>query len=490
MTIGELLEGAEVVDSTCDLSTKVRGLAYDSRAVRPGDLFFALRGERADGLGFAPQALEAGAAAVVCAADAEHPTFPHVAVKAPRAAMAIAADRFHGEPSRHLRVAGVTGTNGKTTTTHLIRHLCERAGMRCGMIGTITHWNGLEEVPAARTTPESTDIQGLLAEMLRSGCKACAMEVSSHALVQHRADAIRFAVAVFTNLTQDHLDYHGTMEEYFAAKSRLFEMLLEHGGRKARAVLNFDDRFGRRLAGRFDRKLKVLSYGMGVGAGLRASHARQSPRGTTFRLEAKGREYLVRSPLIGTFNVYNVLAALGAGLALGLELRAMVAALAEAPQVPGRLQRINAPRSFQVFVDYAHTPDALDNVLRALRELSPARLITVFGCGGDRDRAKRPLMAAAAEAHSDHVIVTSDNPRNEDPDAIIADIVEGLRRTHEVVPDREEAIRRAVEAAEPGDIILIAGKGHENYQEVRGTRLDFDDAKVAARAIAEKPVQT
>jgi len=386
----------------------------------------------------------------------------------------------------------VTGTNGKTTTTYLIKHLCDHAAMRCGLIGTIHYTVGGQILPAARTTPESADIQKLFAGMLDAGSRACAMEVSSHALVQHRADAIQFTAAVFTNLTQDHLDYHETMDAYYAAKAHLFELLVLEGSKKARAIINADDRFGHRLIEDFTGKLPILTYGLGANANFRASNLRMDAHGATYRLEAKGREYLVRLPLIGHFNVYNSLAALAAANALGVELRAAVAALAQAPQVPGRLERVPAKRNFQVFVDYAHTDDALSNVLRTLKDLQPKRLITVFGCGGDRDKTKRPRMAAAAEEHSDYVIVTSDNPRNEDPAAILADIRRGLKATwNEFIEDRETAIRRAVELAEAGDIVLIAGKGHENYQEfANGRRIPFDDVAVAGRAIHGKAVQS
>jgi UDP-N-acetylmuramoyl-L-alanyl-D-glutamate--2,6-diaminopimelate ligase len=349
---------------------------------------------------------------------------------------------------------------------------------------------GDQEIDAPRTTPESVDLQDLLAQMVGAGSKAVAMEVSSHALIQHRARGIAFDAAVFTNLTQDHLDFHKTMDKYFEAKALLFEGLTKQK-KRARAIINLDDRYGRFLIERFDKKLEVITYGLGVQADFRASSVRFDATGSSFQLTAKGREYLVRSPLIGSFNIYNALGALAAANAMGMELRAAVAAMAKAPQVPGRLQRVNAKRSFQVFVDYAHTDDALRNVLRTLKELKPANLITVFGCGGDRDTAKRPLMAAAAEEFSDWCILTSDNPRSEDPLRILADIRKGLRgKRYEEIPDRAEAINRAVQLAGSGDIILLAGKGHETYQEfAEGKRLPFDDAAVARRAIEAKRVE-
>jgi len=351
---------------------------------------------------------------------------------------------------------------------------------------------GNTEIAAPRTTPESVDLQDLLAQMIDSGSKAVAMEVSSHALVQHRVRGIEFDAAVFTNLTQDHLDYHKTMEEYFAAKALLFENLATQAKKKGRAIINLDDRYGRMLKERLAKKnIPIITYGQGTGVDFRATDIKFDATGGSFHLEAKGRAYLVRSPLIGSFNIYNTLAALAAVSTMGMELRAAVAAMANAPQVPGRLERVPAKRSFQVFVDYAHTDDALRNVLRTLRELKPARLITVFGCGGDRDTTKRPLMAAAAEEYSDLVVITSDNPRSEDPLCILADIRHGLKgNRYEEIADREEAIRHAVQIAAPNDIILIAGKGHENYQEFADRRIPFDDVAVARRAIESKRIET
>jgi len=324
--------------------------------------------------------------------------------------------------------------------------------------------------------------------MRDAGDRAASMEVSSHAIHQSRIRGIEWDAAVFTNLTQDHLDYHHTMEAYFDTKASWFEHLPGQRKKRARAIVNLDDRYGGFLIGRLRKKVPVITYGFGVSADFRASNLRTSIGGTSFQLDARGRQYLVRSPLIGRFNVYNALAAIAAAAACNVEIRLAVAAFAGAPQVPGRMERISEKRSFHVFVDYAHTDDALANVLRALRELSPKRIITVFGCGGDRDRLKRPLMAQAAEAGSDYCVITSDNPRNEDPKRIIEDIRPGMRgRAFEVEPDRAAAIRRAIDLADAGDAVLIAGKGHENYQEIAGERHPFDDSLIARRAIHEKP---
>jgi UDP-N-acetylmuramoyl-L-alanyl-D-glutamate--2,6-diaminopimelate ligase len=491
MKLRSLLEALPVLEIIGTQDPEISSLVYDSRNSTAGALFFALPGSTKDGADFAHLAVLNGAVAVVAKRFIKDlpASIPQVLVENPRAFMALAASKFYGHPSGKLKVVGITGTNGKTTTSFLTRHILTEAGKSCGLVGTVVYAVGIEETPATRTTPESPDLQNLLAEMLVAGNKAVAMEVSSHALVLNRVDAIDFDVAVFSNLSQDHLDFHGDMESYFRAKALLFEKLKLSPKSPRRAVINIDDRFGHRLVDMYRKDLPVITYGLGAQANFRASNIRFEPNGTNFCLQAKGREYLVRLPLIGLFNVYNALAAIASASALGVEIRQAVAALARAPQIPGRLQRVQAKRNFQVFVDYAHTPDALENVLRTLKELIPNRIITVFGCGGDRDRAKRPLMAAAAEKFSDLVIATTDNPRTEKPEAILSDIRAGFsRRGYEIIPDREAAIFRAVDLAEAGDIVLIAGKGHETYQEINGRKIPFDDALIASRAIAAKRV--
>jgi UDP-N-acetylmuramoyl-L-alanyl-D-glutamate--2,6-diaminopimelate ligase len=455
----------------------------------PGDLFFALPGARENGVRFALDAAGKGAVAVVTGEDLAGVRIPIVRVENARESMASIASEFYGDPSRSLAVAGVTGTNGKTTTAWIIRYLCDAVGRACGLVGTIEYvLPGIVE-PASRTTPESIDLQRMLARMRDGGFRAAALEVSSHALIQHRAGGIEFDAAVFTNLTQDHLDYHGSMEEYFEAKSLLFTRLAAQTSKKGRAIINSDDRYGHRLLDRV-QGVSVITYGQGSNCQFRASDIRHTVAGTTFKLEAKGRSYLVRTPLIGLFNVYNTVGALAATSAMGLELRRAIAAAATIPQIPGRLERVPGKRNFQAFVDYAHTPDALQNVLKTLRQLEPARIITVFGCGGDRDRMKRPLMAAAAEQYSDVVILTSDNPRTEDPLSIINETRKGFQTAnHEYYVDRESAIRRGVEIAGPGDILLVAGKGHEDYQEMASGRQPFDDVRVTSRLMAGKPLE-
>ncbi|MDD5198774.1 MAG: UDP-N-acetylmuramoyl-L-alanyl-D-glutamate--2,6-diaminopimelate ligase [Terrimicrobiaceae bacterium] len=467
----------------------IDALCYDSRRATAGSLFFALPGALADGAKFASDAVARGASAVLSETVVPGCAVPQALVADARAAMADVARAFYGDPGASLRTVGITGTNGKTTTAFLVKHLLDAARLRCGLLGTIRYVVGDEALPASRTTPESADVQALFAQMLDAGNRAVAMEVSSHALAQQRVRGIEWDAAIFTNLTQDHLDYHRTMDGYFDAKASLFEIMYRQTGKRGKSIINFDDRYGALLIERLPKQAKPLTYGLTVRSDFRAIDPRSDVHGTQYQLDARGRQYLVRLPLIGRFNVSNSLAALATAFALGLDLRAAVQALASAPQVPGRLERVPARRNFTVYVDYAHTDDALTNVLSTLRDLRPRRLLVVFGCGGDRDRAKRPLMARAAEQLADHAIVTSDNPRGEDPEDILADILAGMRGSnHESITDRREAIHHAVSLAEPGDIVLIAGKGHENYQEIRGQRTPFDDVSVARNAIEAKPV--
>jgi UDP-N-acetylmuramoyl-L-alanyl-D-glutamate--2,6-diaminopimelate ligase len=397
---------------------------------------------------------------------------------------------FYERPARRLKLAGVTGTNGKTTTTFLIKHICEKAGLRCGLIGTVRYEIGERVLPATRTTPESLDLQELLAQISNAGCKAVAMEVSSHALAQERTRGLEWNVAVFTNLTQDHLDFHGTMESYFESKTKLFTGLAEQKTKKKPvAVINIDDHYGEKLVTRFEKKVPVVTYGMGARADFRASSYRMESGGTSYQLDARGKIYLVRVPLIGRFNVANSVAALAAANALGISLREAILSLGKSPQVPGRLEAVPAKRQFQVFVDYAHTDDALLNVLKTLRELGPRKVIVVFGCGGNRDRQKRPLMGRVADQNADFSIITSDNPRKENPDTIIAEVEKGFRSDrYEKIPDRAEAITHAIALAQPHDIVLIAGKGHEAYQEFADHTVPFDDVQIARRALEDQPV--
>src|SRR6266852_6225699 len=430
MQLKTLLAAIPVREIIGPVGRAVESIAYDSRRVQRDGLFVALRGEKSDGHNFIGQAVENGAAVIVAERAEKHPRATCVVVENTRAALADLSARFFNFPARKLKLAAVTGTSG-TTTTFLIKHICEKAGTRCGLLGTVRYEIGERVLPAARTTPESLDLQELLAQIANAGCRAAAMEVSSHALAQERTRGIEWDVTVFTNLTQDHLDFHGTMENYFASKVKLFTQLSQQQQkRKPVAVVNIDDRYGEQLIAKIDKSTLVVTFGMGVRAHFRASNYRMDFSGTSYQLDARGKSYLVRLPLIGRFNVANSMAALAAANALGLKLREAVLSLGKSPQVPGRLEMVPAKRQFQVFVDYAHTPDALLNVLKTLRELEPDRLIAVFGCGGDRDRQKRPFMGQVVDLNADYAIITSDNPRKEDPDKIVAEIEKGFRGNH------------------------------------------------------------
>lgn len=487
MKLEVLAKAIEPLSITGSLDRNISAICYDSRSVIEDALFVALPGERSDGNEFADAAIDKGAAAVVSEKPALATRATHIEVKSARHALADLSAAFFRNPSHHLKVAGVTGTNGKTTTVFLIKHICDSEMLRCGLIGTVRYIVGDRELPAARTTPESADIHDLLWQMRSAGCKACAMEVSSHAMIQERVRGVEFDVAAFTNLTQDHLDFHGTMARYFDAKAMLFEQIAAQKKKKGRGVINSDDRFGTQLMDRIGRVLEIFTYGQGHNAQFRASDVRMDFAGTSYSLDALGRSYLVKMPLIGGFNVYNSLAAIATAHALGIPVRNAVKALANAPAVPGRLQPVPGKRPFRVFVDYAHTDDALTNVMKTLRALGPARLIVVFGCGGSRDASKRPRMGAAVDAHADHAIITSDNPRKEDPLAIIEDIKPGFQRlVPEIIPDRKEAIFKAIAIARARDIILLAGKGHETYQEFADSTIPFDDAAIASTALDDR----
>src|SRR6266853_2645105 len=403
MQLKTLLTASAVRQVFGSVDRTVENIAYDSRRVQRHTMFVALRGEKTDGHQFIGHAIDKGASVIVAEREQKDPRVTCLIVENTRAALADFSAAFYGHPSRKLKLAAVTGTNGKTTTTFLIKHICEIGGLRCGLIGTVRYEIGERILPAIRTTPESLDLQELLAQIANAGCCAAAMEVSSHALAQERTRGLEWNVAVFTNLTQDHLDFHGTMENYFEAKVSLFTGLAgQKQKRKPVAVVNIDDRYGQRLLDKIDKRVAVVTYGVGTRADFRASNYRAEFTGTSYQLDARGKSYLVRLPLIGRFNVTNSIAALAAAEALGINLRSAVLNLGKAPQVPGRLEVVPAKRQFRVFVDYAHTPDALANVLKTLRELSPRRLIVVFGCGGNRDREKRPLMGQVVDQNADY----------------------------------------------------------------------------------------
>ena len=475
---------------------EVSGLAYSSRSVVPGTLFFCVPGFRADGHDFAPDAVARGAVALVC----QRPLglgVPEVVVDDVRAAMGPAAARFHGDPTAELEVVGVTGTNGKTTTAFLLRHLLEAGGRQTGLLGTVKRVVGGVEEEVERTTPEAIDLQATFRAMLDRGDRACAMEVSSHALELGRVAGIRFACRIFTNLTQDHLDFHDTMEAYFAAKRRLFEDAQPQApgsagcARTPMSVVNVDDEYGRRIAGEVD----CVTFAVDRQADYRAREVEFDLMGSRVLCETPDGALALRSPLPGLFNVQNVLGAVAAARSLGVAGEAIAEALPSFGRVPGRFEPVDEGQDFGVLVDYAHTPEALENVLMAARQViargapegSPrqqGRLHVVFGAGGDRDRGKRPLMGEAARRLADRVLVTSDNPRSEQPEAIVDAIMEGAGPEAERETDRRRAIALAIDTAGPGDVVVIAGKGHEQGQEFENGRKEpFDDVSEARTAL-------
>jgi UDP-N-acetylmuramoyl-L-alanyl-D-glutamate--2,6-diaminopimelate ligase len=483
--IGFEVPGLRAFSPTPD-PVEIVGLAYDSRRVEAGTLFFCVSGFQLDGHDFATAAIEAGAAALVV----ERPLglgVPELLVDSSRAAMGPLAARFYGEPSSELRVIGVTGTNGKTTTAYLMRSLLQATGEHCGLLGTVESRIAGSSRPAARTTPEAVDLQADFRAMLDGGERYCAMEVSSHALELGRTESVSFAAAVFTNLTQDHLDFHETMEDYFQAKRRLF--VSTKGLAPGLAVVNLDDRYGRRLAAELG---DVVTFGIDTDADYMAHDLQIDLTGSRLQLSTPEGARSLSLPLAGRFNVSNALAALAATHALGADLDTLLAALARGVRVPGRVELVDGGQNFAVLVDYAHTPDSLHNVLSTAREVGRGRVICVFGAGGDRDRGKRPLMGHVGANLADVLVITSDNPRSEDPDAIIAEIivgVEGASRPHGAPPvvvevDRRAAIDRAIALAQPGDVLVIAGKGHEQGQEFAGgVKVPFDDVTVAREAL-------
>jgi UDP-N-acetylmuramoyl-L-alanyl-D-glutamate--2,6-diaminopimelate ligase len=505
MRLGELISGLAITASQVDPELEIRDIVYDSRQVRPGCLFTALRGHQQDGHRFLPDAISKGAAAVV-GEDLQgirDRVAAWVQVPDARRALAEMATRFFDFPFRDLNLIGITGTNGKTTTTYLLESILSAAGAEPGVIGTINYRFGGQIFPALNTTPESLDLMRLLRAMKDQGVTDVVMEVSSHALDQGRVAGCPFRVAVFTNLTRDHLDYHETMEKYFAAKSILFRDLGRVApGRPATAVINLDDSRGPELMRL--TAAEVLTYGLKKEAEVSAGDIRIGKDGLDCRLRTRQGEKDIRSTLIGEVNVYNILAATAAALALGLNLDTIARGIAALPAVPGRMQLVANQRGLTIVVDYSHKPEALRKALQVLNSFRSGRLITVFGCGGDRDRGKRPEMGRIAGEQSDGVVLTSDNPRSEDPLDIIREIENGITGTglkkttpeefgrlsqksfYTVEADRRKAIRLAIKTAQAGDIILIAGKGHEDYQIIKGRKLHFDDCREAALAVEEE----
>ncbi len=469
---------------------EIRGLAYDSRKVLPGEVFTAIPGIKEDGHAYLGQAVANGAAALIYQ-QGEAPVpedLPAVRVKDSRVALAALSAAFYQHPDQRLRLIGVTGTNGKTTTTMLIKWLLEQAGHKTGLVGTVCHMAGETVLPSSHTTPESLELFRLFSLMAEQGCTYAVMEVSSHALSQGRVSACNFCGAVFTNLTQDHLDYHGSFEHYLMAKVKLFQMLDTKAGPNRYGVINVNDKSSPIFAQHCAAPL--LTYGSDEdGSALRLLHYHPTLDGNSFSLIYNGRLYQVNIPLLGKFNVYNTLAAMAVALAEGIPMDGIIAALKTAPQAPGRFELIDEGQDFNVVVDYAHTPDGLQNVLSAAKKLHPRRLITVFGCGGNRDKGKRPIMGRIAGSVSDVAIITSDNPRFEAPLDIIDQIEQGIRQVchnYLVEEDRAQAIRLALNMAESGDMVVIAGKGHEDYQIIGETRQHFDDREIVRQLLREK----
>jgi UDP-N-acetylmuramoyl-L-alanyl-D-glutamate--2,6-diaminopimelate ligase len=497
MRLTDLIEGVSAREVRGGADVEITDLAYDSRHVAAGALFFCVRGMSSDGHEFAALAVERGAAALVVERVLALPV-PQVLVSDARAAMASLAVRFWGDPTSELTVAGITGTNGKTTTAFLLRAILEASGRQTGLLGTVKRIVGAGEEEVVRTTPEAIDLQATFRRMIEGGDRACVMEVSSHALALRRSFGIRFDVKAFTNLTQDHLDFHADMEQYFVAKRSLFFPGEEAGASSpgpsvspGTAVINVDDDYGGRLAAEIrDSDQPLLTFSAsGARADFRADQVEFDAAGTRFRCVAPDAEAQVAMALPGHFNVENALAALACASALGIGIEPAAAALSDADRVPGRFEPIESGQPFTVLVDYAHTPDSLDNVLRAARRITEGRLICVFGCGGDRDREKRPRMGRIAAELADASVVTSDNPRSEDPGAIIAQILDGIAQRDgvRVEPDRRAAIALALDDARPGDTVVIAGKGHEQGQEFEGGRkIPFDDREVARQELRRR----
>ena len=480
MTLNELLEAIETVEICGETSCEITGIVYDSRRALPGSLFVALHGEKADGAAYIEDAVQRGAVAIIsqtpCASGG---SFPCVQVADARLALAKLSAAFYGHPSAQLCTVGITGTNGKTTVSFMLREIFKAAGRRPGLLGTVRYEIGDRVIPASRTTPEAPDLQAMFAQMDRAGCDSAIMEVSSHALAQHRVNGILYDAAVFTNLTQDHLDYHGTLEEYFNVKARLFNQVRRF------AVINGDDPWGKRLLSEKKFLAGRVSYGFGEGAEVRGLNPVTDTKGSRMLVKSPWGDAEIGLQLIGRFNLYNAMAAFAAAAALGIPVVIIAKALAEMQCVPGRLEAVPNSKNKRVFVDYAHTDDALLNVLETLREITPGRLVAVFGCGGNRDKGKRPLMGKVAARLADYSIITNDNPRNEVPEKIAADIAAGFDsdRKYEIVLDRKAAIARGLELIGKKDVLLVAGKGHEAYQEFNGTIFPFDDREAVREAI-------
>lgn len=486
MKLINLIEKIEDATVSGNSEIEISGLTDDSREVQEGHVFVAIKGQDSNGEDYIAKAIELGAKVIITEqSSVNDDTITWVKVRDARVALAKLTCAYYEDPSTQLKLIGITGTNGKTTTSYMMHHILMNVQHRAGLLGTIQSFDGENEFTVENTTPGVIELNQHLKSMVNNDCRSAVIEVSSHGISQKRVSELTFKVLTFTNLTQDHLDYHGTMENYYQAKRQWFvDAALKNN--KTKAVINGDDSYGARLVKEFSEKLNVISYGQGVHVDYRFTNIKHSVRGSEYELQAKGKSYLVRIPTIGSYNVYNSVAAIVSAIASGISARSAIQCLAEMPQVPGRLELIEQKMGVSVFVDYAHTADAIINVGKTLQELDPKRLITVFGCGGDRDATKRPLMAKAAGLVSDYCIITSDNPRSEDPEKIIAEVEAGLVGCPSIsFVDREEAINNAISVATGGDIVLIAGKGHEDYQIFADETIPFDDRIKARYALRE-----
>ena len=486
MLLNEIARLPGVISSARVSPVQILGIAYDSRRVEPGFLFVAIRGEKTDGNQYVRQAFESGAVAVAAEPPVQDQSgFPYLQVQDARAFLALASRSFCGNPAAHLQLAGITGTNGKTTSSFLLFSIFRSAGIRACLVGTLGMRIGDEPFPSAHTTPESSDLASFLARALREGCTHGAAEVSSHALVLKRVFGTKFRTGIFTNLTPEHLDFHHDMDSYYRAKRLLF--VPEGGNDLESAVINWDDPFGKRL--RAEIGVPSLTFGFESDADIRVLDWEARIDGTNLRLTTPAGELAIRARLSGRPHVYNIMAATGAALNMGFGLETIRQGIENLEGVPGRMQRVAAGQPYTVIVDYAHTPDALETLLETIRRLPHRKLITVFGCGGDRDRKKRPVMGQIAGRLSDFVIVTSDNPRTEDPRSILAEIEPGLRESsspYQLQPDRRQAIGTALSMARDGDAVVIAGKGHEKYQQIGDRVLPFDDVEVARATLTRR----
>lgn len=499
MKLSELIEGIELKNAKGHLDTEITGVTCDSRNVTQGTLFVAFKGLKTDGHLYIKDAVAKGAAAIMTmpcmGGDSDDATqmslsIPLLIAQDSREAISKVALNYYGNPSRDIRLIGVTGTNGKTTTSYLVRSILENSGSGVGLIGTVAYSNGSNAMPAGYTTPEAMEFQGLLRDMVNKGCSFAVAEISSHALSLKRVSGTNFDTVVFTNLTQDHLDFHSDMEDYFQAKALLFSSPPAPG----RAVINIDDPYGRRLPGL--TSCPVYSYGVNSKADIAGKDINLTMDGVSFNAITPAGHFPIKSRLVGIYNVYNILAAIGVALSYNIPSEKILAGISSLTSVPGRFERIDSGLGFGIVVDYAHTENALRLLLEAASGFTPQRIITVFGCGGDRDRGKRPLMGKAAIELSDYVIVTSDNPRTEDPQKIIEDIESGIRDAmnsnkrkasgYKIIPDRRSAIEEAINLAEKGDLVVIAGKGHECYQITGSDKSHFDDREEAREAVRRR----